>query len=166
MVISCHLNAYDGEANGVEVLYFDQKDLADKVLAQLAKDIGWHDRDPKQRTDLAVLKGTKAPVILIELGFTDNEADMSKWHVGNIANSIVFALTGQRVDGSGNVSITSSKQNVIQSGAFSPYETPDVMGALTSLKMTAKFILQSDGLTYYISDSTSDSQLKACEEWL
>lgn len=62
--------------------------------------------------------------------------------------------------------ITSSKQNVIQSGAFSPYETPDVMRALTSLKMTAKFILQSDGLTYFISDPTSDSQLKACEEWL
>ncbi|WP_242255011.1 N-acetylmuramoyl-L-alanine amidase C-terminal domain-containing protein [Bacillus cereus group sp. BfR-BA-01379] len=57
-------------------------------------------------------------------------------------------------------------QNIIQSGAFSPYETPDVTGALTSLKMTAKFILQPDGLTYFISDPTSDAQLKAMKEYL
>ncbi|MGF2619145.1 N-acetylmuramoyl-L-alanine amidase C-terminal domain-containing protein [Bacillus cereus] len=67
---------------------------------------------------------------------------------------------------SGNVATTSAKQNVIQSGAFSPYETPDVMGALTSLKMTAKFILQSDGLAYFISNPTSDAQLKAMLDYL
>ncbi|PFP32538.1 N-acetylmuramoyl-L-alanine amidase [Bacillus anthracis] len=166
LVISYHLNAYDGKANGVEVLYFDQKDLAAKVSAQLAKDIGWHDRGPKQRTDLAVLKGTKAPAILIELGFIDNEADMAKWDVDKIANSIVYALTGQRIGGSVNVTTPSSKQNTIQTGAFSPYEVPDVTGALTSLKMTAKFILEPDGLTYFISDPTSDAQLKAMKEYL
>lgn len=58
------------------------------------------------------------------------------------------------------------KQNIIQTGAFSPYETPDVTGALTSLKMTAKFILEPDGLTYFISDPTSDAQLKAMKEYL
>ncbi|AXY09927.1 N-acetylmuramoyl-L-alanine amidase [Bacillus thuringiensis LM1212] len=167
LVISYHLNKYDTKANGVEVCYYDQKDLAAKVSAQLSKDIGWRDRGPKQRTDLAVLKGTKAPAILIELGFIDNEADMAKWDVDKIANSIVYALTGQRVGGSGNVTTTSpTKQNVIQSGAFSPYETPDVMGALTSVKMTAKFILQSDGLTYFVSDPTSDTQLNAMKEYL
>ncbi|MGE1041268.1 N-acetylmuramoyl-L-alanine amidase C-terminal domain-containing protein [Bacillus wiedmannii] len=68
---------------------------------------------------------------------------------------------------SGNVATaTPSKQNIIQSGAFSPYETPDVMGALKSLKMTAKFILKPDGLTYFISDPTSDAQLKAMKEYL
>ncbi|PGC18512.1 N-acetylmuramoyl-L-alanine amidase [Bacillus wiedmannii] len=63
-------------------------------------------------------------------------------------------------------SVQAPKQNIIQSGAFSPYETPDVTGALTSLKMTAKFILQPDGLTYFISDPTSDAQLKAMKEYL
>ncbi|MGN4289721.1 GH25 family lysozyme [Bacillus cereus group sp. MYBK87-2] len=58
------------------------------------------------------------------------------------------------------------KQNIIQSGAFSPYETPDVMGALTSLKMTAEFILKSDGLTYFVSDPTSDAQLKGMTDYL
>ncbi|MGE1044105.1 GH25 family lysozyme [Bacillus wiedmannii] len=64
------------------------------------------------------------------------------------------------------VQVEEPKQNIIQSGAFSPYETPDVTGALTSLKMTAKFILQPDGLTYFISDPTSDAQLKAMKEYL
>ncbi|MBG0964157.1 N-acetylmuramoyl-L-alanine amidase C-terminal domain-containing protein [Bacillus sp. SRB1LM] len=62
--------------------------------------------------------------------------------------------------------VQAPKQNIIQSGAFSPYETPDVTGALTSLKMTAKFILEPDGLTYFISDPTSDTQLKAMKEYL
>ncbi|WP_312498101.1 GH25 family lysozyme [Bacillus luti] len=58
------------------------------------------------------------------------------------------------------------KQNIIQSGAFSPHESPDAMGALTSLKMTANFRLQDDGLTYFITDPTSDQQLKGMIDWL
>ncbi|USK99909.1 GH25 family lysozyme [Bacillus tropicus] len=58
------------------------------------------------------------------------------------------------------------KQNIIQTGAFSPYEVLNAMRALTSLKMTGKFILEPDGLAYIITDPTSDIQLKACEEWL
>ena len=42
-----------------------------------------------------MLANTKAPAILIELGFIDNEADMAKWNPDKIANSIVYALTGQ-----------------------------------------------------------------------
>ncbi|PFM50197.1 N-acetylmuramoyl-L-alanine amidase [Bacillus cereus] len=63
-------------------------------------------------------------------------------------------------------SVQASTQNIIQSGAFSPYETPDVMGALTSLKMTANFFLKPNGETYFISEPTSDAQLKAMKEYL
>lgn len=35
-----------------------------------------------------------------------------------------------------------------------------------SLKITAKFILKPDGLTYFISDPTSDIQLKAMKKYL
>ncbi|WP_270607506.1 N-acetylmuramoyl-L-alanine amidase [Bacillus mobilis] len=166
LVISFHLNAYDGKAKGVEVCYYDQQALAAKVSAQLSKDIGWSNRGAKERKELYVLVNTKAPAILIELGFIDNDADMAKWHVDNIANSVVYALTGQRVGGIGNVTTQPPKQNIIQSGAFSPYETPEVMSALTSVKMTAKFILQSDGLTYFVSEPTSDAQLSGMKGWL
>jgi N-acetylmuramoyl-L-alanine amidase len=86
----------------VEVCYYDQQALAAKVSAQLAKDIGWSNRGAKQRTDLYVLNSTKAPAILIELGFIDNDSDMAKWNVDKIANSIVYALTGQTVSGGSN----------------------------------------------------------------
>lgn len=40
------------------------------------------------------------------------------------------------------------------------------MGALTSLKMTAKFILQPNGQTYFVSEPNSDTQLNAMKEYL
>lgn len=66
----------------------------------------------------------------------------------------------------GQVQADVPKQNIIQTGAFSPYEVLNAMQALTSLKMTGQFILEPDGLAYIITDPTSDIQLKACEEWL
>ncbi len=57
-----HLNAYNNKDDGREVCYWDQKDLAAKVSAQLAKER----RYGKER--LYVLAETKAPAILIELG--------------------------------------------------------------------------------------------------
>ncbi|MBR9698628.1 N-acetylmuramoyl-L-alanine amidase [Bacillus cereus] len=72
----------------------------------------------------------------------------------------------QKVKNGNVVTTSATKQNIIQSGAFSPYETPDVMGALTSLKMTANFILKPNGETYFISEPTSDTQLKAMLEYL
>ncbi len=47
-----------------------------------------------------MLNSTKAPAILIELGFIDNDPDMAEWDVDNISNSILYALTGQTVGGS------------------------------------------------------------------
>ncbi|PHB06814.1 N-acetylmuramoyl-L-alanine amidase [Bacillus wiedmannii] len=58
------------------------------------------------------------------------------------------------------------KQNIIQSGAFSREYVPDVMGALTSLKMTANFTLKPDGQAFFISEPTSDAQLKGMKEYL
>ncbi|PGA00431.1 N-acetylmuramoyl-L-alanine amidase [Bacillus wiedmannii] len=170
LVISFHLNAYNGTANGVEVCYYDQQALAAKVSAQLSKDIGWANRGAKERRygneRLYVLAETKAPAILIELGFIDNESDMAKWDVDKIANSIVYALTGQTVGGSGNIATPPAKQNIIQTGAFSPYEVQEAMQALTSVKMTANFILKPDGLTYFVSDPTSDAQLNGMKGYL
>ncbi|MCU5414996.1 GH25 family lysozyme [Bacillus wiedmannii] len=66
----------------------------------------------------------------------------------------------------GAAQVKENIQNIIQSGAFGREHTADVMGALTSLNMTAKFILQPDGLAYFISEPTSDTQLNAMKEWL
>lgn len=77
--ISIHLNsASSAQANGVEVLFRDnQKDkpLADRVQRRLLTVTGLRDRGNEQRTDLAVLRFSPGPAILIELGFISNDND-------------------------------------------------------------------------------------------
>lgn len=62
--------------------------------------------------------------------------------------------------------VQACKQNIIQSGAFSREHVPDVMGALTSLKMTANFTLKPDGQVFFISEPTSYAQIKGMKEYL
>ncbi|KAA6465653.1 N-acetylmuramoyl-L-alanine amidase [Bacillus cereus] len=159
LVISFHLNASDGNGQGVEVLYYDQKDLAAKISAQLAKDIGWRDRGAKQRTDLAVLNGTKAPAILIELGFIDNESDMAKWNVDKIANSIVFALTGQT--GGGTVDLLKVKTGGV---AFSNLQ--DLAQAMVDAGIDGQIVVQKDGIGYAITNGYPAGNIDKFTAWL
>jgi len=136
--ISLHLNAYNGSANGVEVCYYDQQALAAKVSKQLADDIGWSNRGAKPRTDLYVLNTTKAPAILIELGFIDNEGDMAKWNVDKIADSICYAITGQRTGSTGGNTGGGSTGGSTGGGGYdSSWFTPQngVFTANTSIKV-------------------------------
>ncbi|EOO27998.1 N-acetylmuramoyl-L-alanine amidase [Bacillus cereus BAG1X2-3] len=159
LVISFHLNASNGNGQGVEVLYYDQKDLAAKISAQLAKDIGWRDRGAKQRTDLAVLNGTKAPAILIELGFIDNESDMAKWNVDKIANSIVFALTGQT--GGGAVDLLKVKTGGV---AFSNLQA--LAQAMVDAGIDGQIIDQKDGIGYAITNGYQAGNIDKFTAWL
>ncbi|MCP1321681.1 N-acetylmuramoyl-L-alanine amidase [Bacillus thuringiensis] len=159
LVISFHLNASDGNGQGVEVLYYDQKDLAAKISAQLAKDIGWRDRGAKQRTDLAVLNGTKAPAILIELGFIDNESDMAKWNVDKIANSIVFALTGQT--GGGTVDLLKVKTGGV---AFSNLQA--LAQAMVDAGIDGQIVVQKDGIGYAITNGYPAGNIDKFTTWL
>ncbi len=81
-------------------------------------------------------------------------------------NSLIGNKSLSRFTESVQEQVRATKQNIIQSGAFSREYIEDVMGALTSLKMTAQFILQPDGLAYFISDPTSDAQLNAMKKYL
>lgn len=74
---SIHFNAASvtEAARGVEVLYYDAKDLASKVSASIAKVSGLKDRGAKQRTDLYFLRNTTKPAILIEVCFVDSKVD-------------------------------------------------------------------------------------------
>ncbi|MGE8037818.1 N-acetylmuramoyl-L-alanine amidase [Lysinibacillus sp. NPDC093692] len=75
---SVHFNAASvtDAPRGVEVLYYDMKDLSAKVSAEIAKVSGLKDRGPKQRTELYFLKNTYKPAILIEVCFVDSQADV------------------------------------------------------------------------------------------
>ncbi|MEK7016222.1 N-acetylmuramoyl-L-alanine amidase [Bacillus sp. FSL R9-9410] len=159
LVISFHLNASDGNGQGVEVLYYDQKDLAAKISAQLAKDIGWRDRGAKQRTDLAVLNGTKAPAILIELGFIDNESDMAKWDVDKIANSIVFALTGQ----TGGSAVDLLK---VKTGGVGFSNLQALAQAMVDAGIDGQIVVQKDGIGYAITNGYPSGNMDKFTAWL
>lgn len=163
LVISFHLNTFNTQANGVEVCYYDQEALAAKISAQLAKDIGWYNRGAKKRTDLYVLNNTKAPVILIELGFIDNDSDMAKWNVDKIANSIVYALTGQAVGGSTGGGVKLFK---VQTGGVSFSNLQDLAQAMINAGVDGQIIIEKNDLGYAVTNAYPASDMDKFTAWL
>ena len=82
VALSNHLNAFNGKATGVEVLYGStaQKPLAAKISAAIAKALGIVDRGAKDGSWLAIARNTNQnkKVLLIEWCFIDNPSDMAK----------------------------------------------------------------------------------------
>ena len=80
--ISLHCNAFNEKANGTECLVFAKgsyaEDLANAIQNQIISSLGTVDRGIKERPDLAVLKGTKMPAVLVEMAFIDNATDCEK----------------------------------------------------------------------------------------
>ena len=80
LVIESHLNAFNGSANGTEVLYYPtstkSKEYAQRVNDKL--DDIFLDRGIKARDNLYILRDTDCPSILIEYFFCDNREDYSK----------------------------------------------------------------------------------------
>ena len=82
VALSHHLNAFNGKATGVEVLYGStaQKPLASKLSATIAKALGIVDRGAKDGSWLAIARNTSQnkKVLLIEWCLIDNPSDLSK----------------------------------------------------------------------------------------
>ena len=81
--ISLHCNAFNQQAQGTECLVFakgsySSENLAKAIQAQIIRSLNTVDRGVKERPDLAVLKGTKMPAVLVEMAFIDNADDCSK----------------------------------------------------------------------------------------
>ncbi|WP_271002184.1 N-acetylmuramoyl-L-alanine amidase [Listeria seeligeri] len=110
--VSWHFNsAADKSATGVEVLYYDQKELAARVSAALAKALGLRDRGAKQRKDLYFLANTNAPAILIEVAFISNANDMKSATSKRSAavKSVVESITGKKTTSSTSKSTPAKK---------------------------------------------------------
>lgn len=81
--VSIHINsAPNNTAHGIESLVFyrsgDTLKLANNIHDRLIKATGTVDRGIKERQDLYVLKHTKMPAVLLELGFISNENEKNK----------------------------------------------------------------------------------------
>lgn len=104
--ISIHANSAPNKtAHGIESLVFyksgDTLRLANNIHDRLIKTTGTVDRGIKERQDLYVLKHTKMPAVLLELGFISHENEKNKLvsdlYQERITNAIyegILAYTG------------------------------------------------------------------------
>lgn len=120
--ISIHLNA--GGGTGTEVLYYpgssEGQAMATKVSAAVASALGLKNRGAKARSDLYVLKNTKAVAILVECCFVDSQADAAAWSADKCAKAIVEAVTGSAAQGTGSsdsASVSASPSAPTSSGS-------------------------------------------------
>lgn len=75
---SFHRNCYNKSAKGYETLYYRHSTFKDgfmKAIRTKMAGLGFTLRSDKDRSNLTVLKKTKAPALLFEVGFIDNSSD-------------------------------------------------------------------------------------------
>ena len=99
--VSMHFNsATASSAQGIETLYrVDGRTsnvLADQIQDEMIDATGLRNRGLKQRSDLAVLNGTKMPAVLVEGGFLSNSSEenliKSASYRETLANAIVRGI--------------------------------------------------------------------------
>ena len=99
--IALHLNdSTDSSAHGLEVLFRDatkDKPLAEKLQTALVKVTKFRDRGTNVRTNLAVLKFSKGPAVLIELGFISNTPDRTDLLSHAVRDGVCDAIVAQLV---------------------------------------------------------------------
>ncbi len=88
--VDIHFNAFDGRANGTEVLVSNtptdmEQELAENLLHATTATLGTKNRGVKregagQHTRLAMLSGVRCNSVLLEVCFCDNAADCEKYY--------------------------------------------------------------------------------------
>lgn len=99
--VSIHLNA--GGGTGVEVWCYSNKvsDIASVICDNISNVLGIRIRGVKYSNRLYVLKNTKAPALLVECCFVDNQNDYDHWNAEKCGDAIASAIVGKKVQGSG-----------------------------------------------------------------
>ena len=78
--LSIHRNAMPvpGTASGIENLVYEDSETAGALgrnIGEALAEAGWTDLGVKERPGLVVLRNTKIPAVLVEVGFINNEKD-------------------------------------------------------------------------------------------
>lgn len=105
--MSVHLNSGrndyggDGSAGGVEVIIYDDttKEVAERICANIATELGIRNRGVKYNKSLFVLKKTVSPAFLIECCFVDDADDAKAWDAKRCAKAIVRGILNKEISG-------------------------------------------------------------------
>lgn len=105
--VSIHFNSGaddekgNGKTTGVEVLVYNTGDIAETkgnaICKNISSDLGLKNRGIKVRPDLAVLRRTKAPAMLVECCFVDDLDDVKVYNYKVMARAIVKGLLGREL---------------------------------------------------------------------
>lgn len=100
LCISCHINGATPQANGIETIYWHGsekgKEFAQLVNDELVKSLGWADRGIKSHKELgrnlAILRMTKMPTVIIEPGFVSNPKEREYMQTCEYRSDVVNAI--------------------------------------------------------------------------
>ena len=130
--VSIHFNAgskdADNATTGTEVFVYAEnskaKDKAQKTCEAIEA-LGFKNRGVKYSKNLYVLKNTKAPAMLIECCFVDDNDDVALYDYKTMASAIVYGITGQ----THHEEITQDNKTLyrVQVGAYSIRENAENM---------------------------------------
>ncbi|MCF4150569.1 N-acetylmuramoyl-L-alanine amidase [Dethiosulfovibrio sp. F2B] len=97
LFVSIHANAATSQsAQGTEVLYYSGskqgRSCAEMILRHLVHYMGLRSRGTKPRKNLAVLRRTKCPAVLVETCFISNPEEGMKLAIPEIRHSFAVAI--------------------------------------------------------------------------
>lgn len=147
--VSIHRNSYPtpNAASGAEVLVYNREgiknEMAENVVQQL-ENVGFRNLGVKERPNLAVLRRTQMPAILVEAGFINSDTDNQIFddNFNDIAMGIADGILDTLgISGSG----AGDTAYVVQTGAFrNPRYAQELLDELLELDYPA-FISEGDG---------------------
>lgn len=163
LFVSLHLNAFKEttSAMGVETYIYNgsysekekNRAIAKRVNDKLVSAIGWKNRGVKE-ANYYVLKNTKAPAILVELGFCDSKVDMDLWNTEKIAKALFESITNTTYasNTSSNTTVNSNVFYRVVVGSYSKKE--NAIAKQNELKSKANVdsfldAFMKDGVTFY-----------------
>lgn len=115
--VSIHLNANRGTGTEVYVINENSaaKPHADRIAANIASELDIRNRGVKYK-NLYVLKRTKAPSLLVECCFVDNQNDKNHWNVDKCATAIVEGIIGVRTEETHAVQSSKGGSEIVKVG--------------------------------------------------
>lgn len=137
--VSVHFNSGaadekgNGKTTGTEVLVYSASGksapYAERVLKKIAR-LGFKNRGVKVRTDLYVLKNTKAPAILVECCFVDDKDDVGLYSYKKMAQAIAEGIL--------NKSLEEKKYKISLEGSYTKEKAEKIINAIRDLGYAAK----------------------------